>query len=158
VANNGVCETGEPDDSSDCITPVACPDATSFDGTNFLGQPSNICSGLGVCLAAEGSCKCALGYTGDACDRCDTAASYTDVPVDGVIACTRLDSDFEENESVGTPPEGVTPAPPPPGAEKGLGAGAIAGAAIGATAGVAVVGGAAYYLLRVRGARNVGPA
>ena len=153
--NNGLCEENEPSESTDCITPVACPDPTPSDGT-WIGRSSMACSGNGVCKIASGTCVCSAGYTGSACDRCNVTGGFVDIPLGTATVCSKLQSDFA--------PEPL-PSPPPSPAivvsttkeGKGVPVGVIAGAAVGGVAGVAAVSGAAYYFLKVRGAKNVAP-
>lgn len=150
-ADNGVCENGEPEGSSDCITPQDCPAPTAYEG-GYIGNPTLECAGNGACNRVTGTCVCAQGYSGDACDRCDIESGYADVPTatDGQMACTRLASDFTENS-------GDAPAPAALQEREGdgLSKAAIAGAAIGAVAGVALIGGGGYYLMRKRGAQPI---
>ena len=153
TANNGVCENNEPDTSNDCPVEQDCPPPTA-DGGMMIGNINSECAGNGICNRLTGECICAQGYTGDACDRCDSEEGYADVPSasPAEYACTRLLSDFQENA-------GDAPAPAEEriagGDGGGLGAPAVAGIAIGAIAGVAVIGGGAYYLKRKRGAQPI---
>jgi Laminin EGF domain len=175
TADNGVCETGEPSGSTDCIEPVECPEPIASPGSIFLGSPGLVCAGNGACNRADGSCVCAQGYAGNACDRCDEDAGYADVRVsDDMSVCSKLASDFApaseppaQPTATPKPPapardRGPTPNPPPPAQhrdpdEPHLSGGAVTGIVVGSVAGVALIAGGAYYAVRSKGAKNIGP-
>jgi hypothetical protein len=154
---NGLCETGELPGSIDCPEPVDCPLPSPFDGTSYVGTPTLACSGKGVCNIGTGTCACSLGYTGLACDSCDTRKGYSVVPTTRGNACSKLASDFPD------PPPGAPGSPTPPGTppstseKKGLALGALLGIVLGSIGGVVVMGGALFYFMRVRGAKEVSP-
>lgn len=166
-ADNGVCETGEPEDSSDCPVPAACPIPSQAPGSDVvIGRREAECGGNGICSPVGGVCRCSAGYLGAACDACDYRNKFVDVTVavDGVqlTACTLLASDRAASP--------MDDAAPPPTSEpaavtstqqrdpsKGLGGGAIGGIVVGVIGGVAVLAAIAYYVLRVRGAKVIGP-
>lgn len=159
---NGVCETGEVPGSDDCPIPQDCPMPTAMDDGNVIGNAVSPCAGKGgVCIRASGTCMCPPGYIGDACDRCDGTDGYVAVPTSDGYACTRLAQDFAPD------PAPTMPAPPPPmtstppmvdgDQDSGMGTGVIVGIAVGAVGGVAILVGVVYYVLRVRGAKEVSP-
>lgn len=153
---NGVCETGEVAGSTDCPLPQSCPMPTAMDDGEILGNAARACAGKGVCVRASGSCRCPPGYIGDACDRCDAAEGYVAVPTSSGNACTRLAQDFVTPT---TPTDPVMPPAPPAEVDEdgGISTGAIVGIVVGAVGGVAIISGVAYYVLRVRGAKEVSP-
>lgn len=152
---NGVCETGEVAGSADCPVAQSCTMPTAMDTGEVLGNAARECAGKGTCIRATGSCRCNSGYVGDACDRCDAAEGYVAVPTSSGNACTRLAQDFVTPTPPASPP--ATPPPAEVDADSGLGTGAIVGIAVGAVGGVAVIAGVVYYVLRVRGAKEVSP-
>jgi EGF-like domain len=165
VPGNGVCEIGETFANSattgapDCPEPLPCPAASSLEGGNYLGSPAADCSGNGICNRASGMCACSTGYTGAACDLCNTAMGYVDVPLaDGTYACTKLAGDFPPPTPAPSTPGGSPLTPRSVNKKSGLGTGAIIGIAIGAAGGAGLIGGVAYYCVRVKGAKNIGPA
>ena len=100
-ADNGLCEIGEPEDSADCILPLECPVATATASGLVIGNHSLACAGAGVCSGADGTCVCARGYSGRACDRCDTVSGFAEVQVAaGHFACTKLASDFTASSTL----------------------------------------------------------
>ena len=100
-ADNGLCEIGEPEDSADCILPLECPVATATASGLVIGNHSLACAGAGVCSGADGTCVCARGYSGPACDRCDTVSGFAEVQVAaGRFACTKLASDFTASSTL----------------------------------------------------------
>jgi hypothetical protein len=157
-ANNGICETGEPLASNDCIVPLDCPLPSALDDGVYLGNPTLSCSGNGVCMRATGTCSCSKGYAGEGCDECDEGNNYVAVPVASGWACSRLASDFPAPQTI--PPPNTSPAPTPGTTDSessGLGLGPIIGIVVGSVGGVAVIAGVAYYFLRIRGAKEVSP-
>jgi EGF-like domain len=163
VAGNGVCESGETSLGSlgDCIDAIACPAATPFATDSYLGVPTEACSGNGLCNRASGVCDCSAGYDGPACDVCDAAGGYVDIELgSGLFACTKLAGDFPAAPGVDPTPGEPTPDGPVAKDTKksGLGIGAIIGIAVGAVGAIGVIVGVAYYCIRVKGAKNIGPA
>lgn len=156
TAGNGVCETGEIPGSEDCPLPQSCPFPTAADDGEVLGNAASQCGGRGTCMRASGICKCPPGYRGDACDRCDVADGFVAVPTANGNACTRLAQDFVA-PTTPVPPMTQPMVPNEEDDDGGLGTGVIVGIAIGAVGGVAILVGIVYYLLRVRGAKEVSP-
>jgi hypothetical protein len=158
TADNGVCETGEPSGSSDCVTPQDCPRPSVQPDGAYIGNPMSTCGGNGVCNRVLGTCLCVAGYAGAACDQCDINQGYADVPIGTLLVCSKLASDYAIplNSTVPTSSSGTTDRSA--GAKKGLATGGIVGIAVGVVGGVAIIAGVAYYLVRVKGAKDIGPA
>lgn len=153
---NGVCETGEVAGSEDCPNPQSCPTPTSMDDGDMIGNAASQCAGKGICNRATGVCQCPPGYLGDACDRCDEAQGYVAIPTSDGNACSLLEEESAPAPAT-TPSPAAPPSPPAVDKDSGLGAGVIVGIVVGVVGGVAILVGVGYYVVRVRGAKEVSP-
>ena len=156
---NGVCETGEVAGSADCPEAQSCPTPTSNDDGDVIGNAASQCAGKGICNRATGLCQCPPGYLNDACDRCDEAQGYVTLPTSDGNACSLLEQESAPAPATAPQPAPVAPSEAPAAVDddSGMGVGVIVGIAVGAVGGVAIVGGIVYYVLRVRGAKEVSP-
>lgn len=165
VVGDNYCGSGEtPENSSDCLEPISCPQAVASEsafGMVYVGSPTQACSAKGTCMPAVGTCNCNDGYVGDACDACDEANGYVLIPLNddaSTFACSTTASDHppipDQDVPPGTPPAAGSP---PTDSKKGLGMGALIGIIVGAVGGVVVIAGVAFFVLRMRSGKEVSP-